>query len=118
MNDEEYLKHLKENQQKSENREIVELLLDPDKVELATELKDREIPLITILKIEGSNPLGSGDGLKLTLPLIEELTKQFKVDRVSLERKSRKEVIEGMLSSKADEKALSDKIMGMFGRQM
>jgi len=107
---EDYFNQMAGASEKSAQKEIVEILLDKDKIELATHFNPEEIILMAILDAWADKPLATGEDLKIDLSLVKTFSKNFKIDRVSLDRKSREEIIKGMLSTSSGDDGIRDKI--------
>jgi len=98
----------------SDQKEIVKLLLDKEHIELITELKESEILPLAILESYAKYPFGSSD-INLELVLCQEMVKIFKIGRISLNRQSRKEIIEGWLGAQIKQmKEFKDRISTVF----
>lgn len=102
----------------TEQKEIIDILLNTEKVDMATELNENEILPLSILEAYCKKPIASSN-IDFQLELINDMIKNFKVNRVSLTRQSRKEIIEGWLGSQMQNIGmLKDKIGNIFKQGM
>lgn len=115
MGKDEYTEQLN-NSGNSEQKDIIELLLNPEKINLATDLNEDEIVILSMLEIFAEKPFSSAEGLKdIRLNVIEGFVNYFKINRISKNRLSREELIKGIVSFNSNEdKGLKDRIGGFF----